>query len=570
MATEQRDRGGAGVRPGMTLGEALTATASAVPHRTALVTADRRLTYRELDMEVTALAAGLREFGACRGDRVALLLPSGWEALRALFAVARAGGVAVPISPASKPRELAGVLGEVQPRLILAVSRVPGNDLGRSLLELRLASLSRSRLVFVGSDRPQGTLRLDDVVALAGDVTKPMPPDVDPHDPAAIFYTTGTTGAPKGVLHTHHGLVDSFLAMEELYTRFFSGSPAGTARRVATLLWRYRGRLLRGIGPQTWSTSMPLHSIAGFRVALHALLGGHRLVLPDRFHPKGTLELIERERVSILAATPSMLEAMLAVAELQRYDLSSLLVVGLGAAPAQPGLVRRARAALGCAVVVGYGSTETGGGVLVTRLEDPERQLTETVGRPFPGAEVRIVDDQRREVPDGTVGELACRVPGLMAGYLGDGGAPAGAVDEAGWYYTGDLATRDRQGYVRVVGRKRDLIIRGGQNIVPAEVERVLLEHPAVARAAVVGVPDRFAGETIWAFVVAAKGATLDLVDLRAYCAQRMEPSKLPDEVRACGELPTTASGEIRKAELRELASAELRRRRGAGPVTPD
>jgi fatty-acyl-CoA synthase len=554
----------------MTLGEALGATARAVPDRTALVATDRRLTYREFDGEVSRLAAGLRRLGLSQGDSVVLLLPSGWEALRGLFAVARAGGVAVPVNPALKSRELAFVLDDVLPALVLAVSRIPGNDLGASLVELQRSSSWPGELVFAGPDPPKGARRLGEVVVAAGEPVETVDADIEPDDLAAIFYTTGTTGTPKGVLHTHRGLIDSFLGMEELYTRFFSGSPAATAKRVATLLWRYRGRLLQGIGPQTWTTPLPLHSIAGFRVALNALLGGHRMALTERFHPRGELELIERERVSILAASPSMVEAMLSVADLQRYDLSSLLVVGLGAAPAGAELVRRARAAFGCAVVVGYGSTETGGGVLVTRLEDPERQLNESVGRPFPGTEVRIVDEQRLEVADGTVGELACRVPGQMAGYLGNDGATTEVVDEQGWYYTGDLATMDPQGYVRIVGRKRDLIIRGGQNIVPAEVERVLLEHAAVGRATVVGVPDRLAGETIWAFVVAAERATLDLADLRAHCAQRMEPSKQPDELRVCADLPTADSGEIRKTELRELALAEIWQRRGTRPVAAD
>ncbi len=554
----------------MTLGEALSATANSVPDRTAVVAPGAHLTYQELDAQVSRLAVGLRRLGLSRGDSVVLLLPSGWEALRGLFAVARAGGVAVPINPALKPRELAFVLDDVLPALVLAVPRVPGNDLGGHLVELQRMGSCPRELIFAGPDAPDGARRLGDVIAPAAQPAETANVGIEPNDLAAVFYTTGTTGTPKGVLHTHQGLVDSFLAMEELYTRFFSGSPAETAKRVATLLWRYRSRLLQGIGPQTWTTPLPLHSIAGFRVALNALLGGHRMVVAEKFHPRGELELIERDRVNILAASPSMVEAMLGVADLQRYDLSSLLVVGLGAAPVRPELVRRARAAFGCAVVVGYGSTETGGGVLVTRLEDPERQLAESVGRPFPGTEVRIVDDQRREVPDGAVGELACRVPGQMAGYLRDEGATTDVMDEHGWYYTGDLATMDRQGYVRIVGRRRDLIIRGGQNIVPAEVERVLLEHPAVERAAVVGVPDRLAGETIWAFVVAAGGATLELVELRAHCARRMEPSKQPDELCVCAELPTAEAGEIRKTELRELALAEIWLRRGTHWVATD
>ena len=366
MATQQRSPSSTGVSQGMTLAEALSATASHVPDRIALTTPGRRLTYRELDAEVSRLAVGLRQFGLSQGDSVVLLLPNGWEMLCGLFAVARAGGVAVPVNPASKSREVAFVVDDVLPALILAVPRVPGNDLGACLVELRQASSSQAELIFAGPDAPPGTRQLNDVVVAGGEQTETMSVDAEPDDLAAIFYTTGTTGTPKGVLHTHEGLVDSFLAMEELYTRFFSGSPAETAKRVATLLWRYRGRLLRGIGPQTWTTPLPLHSIAGFRVALHALLGGHRMVLTERFHPRGLLELIERERVNILAASPSMVEAMLAIADVQRYDLSSLLVVGLGAAPARPGLVRQARAVLGWAPTLTFEQ-------IVERMVDADR-----------------------------------------------------------------------------------------------------------------------------------------------------------------------------------------------------
>lgn len=541
----------------MTLGQALAQVAAAHPRRTALTVAGRATSYRELDGSATRLAAGLRRLGVCDGDPVLLLLPNGTEAVQGFFAAVRAGGVAVPLSPGARLRELEAVAAAVRPTAIVASARVPGAHLLTSLETLHRTGERPIPTILVDGDAPTWAHRLDEIRAAApADWREPA---AAADRPAAIFHTTGTTGAPKAVVHTHQGLLASFLAMQQLYTSFFSGSMAQTVKRTATLVWRYRARLRHGIGPQAWMTPLPWHTIAGFRVLLQALLGGHRLLLTERFQPRGALDLVQRERVAIVALTPSMLEAMLGVEDLQRYDLSSLLVVGLGAAPTPPELVRRARAALGCAVVVGYGATETAGGVLVTRMDDTESRLAETVGRPFPGVEVRIVDEQRHELPPGAVGELACRVPGLMAGYHSGTDATSEVVDEQGWYYTGDLALRDPDGYVRIVGRKRDVIIRGGQNVAPAELEGVLLEHPAVARAAVVGVPHRLAGEVIWAFAVPTPGAVLEPAELHAHCARQVDAHKLPDRFRIRPELPTTASGEVHRLALREIALAELR-----------
>lgn len=215
--------------------------------------------------------------------------------------------------------------------------------------------------------------------------------------------------------------------------------------------------------------------------------------------------------------------------------------------------------------MIGYGATEIGGGLLVTRIDDGERQLAETAGRPFPGAQVKVVDDGRREVPTGCVGELACRSPGLMAGYHRQQEATSEVIDQHGWYYTGDLATIDDDGYVRIVGRRRDLIIRGGANVVPAEVERVLEDHPAIAEAAVVGVPDRAAGEAIWAFLVPAPAVTADLTEIRRHCTERLDPGKVPDRLRILAELPVSETGEVRRMVLRELAEQQIRDRQPTG-----
>lgn len=568
-----------GVGPAQTLAGRLGSVARAEPDRPALVAGGRRFTYSELDRQVTRLAAGLRRLGVRPGGAVVLLLPNGWEAICCFFAVMRAGAVAVPLNPRSKAREIRLVLDDVRPALLVAAGGVPGSDLDALLGELRRTGNGLPPVAVTGPRPPEWATGLDDLLAADDPVTSDTagPADAaagaepsvggDPQQVAAIFYTTGTTGAPKGVLHTHAGLLDSVDRMAELQRAFFSGTPLARAARVARVAWRYRARLRHGVGSQAWMTPLACHGVAGFRFALQALLSGHRLILMDQFHPTGMLRLVPDERVNVLAVAPSMLEVALGVRGLDRYDLSSLLVVGLGGAPTAPELVRRARSALRCAVVVGYGATETGGGVLVTRIEDGERQLAETVGRPFPGAEVKVVDDQRRELPRGAVGELACRSPSLMAGYRGPAAATADVLDDRGWYYTGDLASIDERGFVRIVGRKRDLIIRGGCNVVPAELEAVLGEHPQIGQAAVVGVPDRLAGEAIHAFLVPAAGTAPGVAEVRQHCARRLEPGKVPDHVHVLAALPVTETGEVRKAALRELAEQRSREGRQARPT---
>lgn len=501
-----------------TLHGALAAVAGRAASRAALSDGDGVwLSYDELQRRVETLARGLGARGVARGDSVALL-EGGAGGVIAFFAVLRAGGVAVPLSPALRQREVAAVLDDLAPALVLTADSLP---------ELAAAG--------------------EGAAAIA-------PPAVAPEDLATILYTTGTTGMPRGVMHTHAGLLASYRVLQQLYDRLLGGGGPRAAGRLVATAWRYRSRMLRAAGERTWMTPMPLHSVAGFRVVLQTLLGGQRMLMP-RFHPRTALELIARERVSIVAATPAMVEAMLAVGDFEGHDLSSLLVIGLGAAPASPELARRARERFGCPVLIGYGTTETAGGVLVTRIHDTEEHQAETVGLPFPGAEVRVVDERRAPVPPGTPGELACRVSGLMRGYRREESSEA--IDEEGWYYTGDLAVMDSAGYVRIVGRKRDLIIRGGHNVVPLEVERVLEQHPGVARAAVVGVPDRMAGERIVAFFVPAPGACPGAGELRAHCAQSLAAHRVPDRYRALAELPAAASGEVLKSALRQVAAEE-------------
>jgi fatty-acyl-CoA synthase len=533
--------------------DALAAAARAHPDRDALITTAGRVSYGELYEEIERLALRLRRCRMSRSDKVLLLLPDSQEAIRVIFAVMSVGAVAVPLNPRIGARELRLVLQHLQPQFLITLRWLNDSEIGRVMRTLVGREVPTPAVLFVDTKSPiRGGGEHD---LLSGNQTEvDAAQSRDEKDVATIFYTTGTTGTPKGVTHTHTALIAAVESMEELQSAFFSRHVATTTARIATLIWRYGPRLRHGIGQQVWLSPLPLHTMAGFRFALQALLGGHSLALMEGFHPDRMFDVVARTGVNVLALTPSMLQIALDAADLRTWDLSSLLVIGLGGAPVAPDIVRSARKVFGCAVVVGYGLTETAGGLSATRMEDSEREQAETVGRAFPGVDVRIVDDLHRDVPVGTVGELACRAPGIMAGYYNPPASNADAVADDGWYYTGDLATMDRRGLVRIVGRRRDLIIRGGYNIVPAEVEAVLNDHPAVKEAAVVGIRHRAIGEAVWAFVVPAPGLKLNIAELRSHCARELAPEKRPNRYQTVAELPKADTGEVHKATLRESA----------------
>jgi acyl-CoA synthetase (AMP-forming)/AMP-acid ligase II len=258
---------------------------------------------------------------------------------------------------------------------------------------------------------------------------------------------------------------------------------------------------------------------------------------------------------------------MLDVREFDEYDISSVLYASMGAAPCPPELVRQVRERFGCPVIISFGATETSGAATITSITDGEKNQTETVGQTYPGVEVKIVDDDRQEVPRGTVGEVATKMPGVMKGYYKAPEATAAALDDDGWYYTGDLGTMDRKGFVKIVGRKKDMIIRGGQNVYPAEVEAVIIAHPKIREVSVIGVPSELEGETVWAYIVPMSGETLTTQEILAFSRKEMAAYKVPQEIRIVEELPRTPTQKVRKFQLREQARQEITGRLSAVPV---
>jgi acyl-CoA synthetase (AMP-forming)/AMP-acid ligase II len=333
------------------------------------------------------------------------------------------------------------------------------------------------------------------------------------------------------------------------------------------LMFQYGTRFLRwGFKQYTLLSPSHLHALLGYSALLYGLLYGYRVVIADRFQPAKVLELIEREHVNAVIAAPTMMAVLLNSQEFPRHNLSSLLLIIMASAPCPADLARRVRSAFGCPVLITFGTTEVGGMTLATNPFDPERLQTETVGRLFPGIEAKVVDEVRHEMPRGQAGELALRLPSAMRGYYKAPEITTQALDAEGWYYTGDLATMDEQGYVRIVGRQKDMIIRGGQNVYPAEIENHLLSKPGIQSVAVVGVPDPLAGERVWAFVVPQEGVKLTPADVLNYCRGELAPYKVPDQVRIVDSLPMTATGKVQKFALRDMV---LQEQRSAG-VNPD
>jgi fatty-acyl-CoA synthase/long-chain acyl-CoA synthetase len=566
---------------GMTIAVALRQVAEARLDQEALVCGEVRVTYGQLLERVGALARGLQGLGVRKADKVAALLPPGAEFVYLLFAVAELGGVIVPLNPQLRQRALSDVLRDAEP-VALITSRPVEDAVLHSVSSLRhvifavaksAQSLVRDtrcdgRPASAGSSRLKPGLRQDCApetsLSLAGLMAAPEAPQspdpVSPQDLLALLYTSGTTGTPKGTMHSHRSLIAPVVASIKLRELWVRRPSLKTLGQTARALARYRERLLRAAGrPQTFLSTVGWHTITGLEVVFQALLMGDRLVVMPRFHPHQAMELIEQERVTVVVAVPMAYQVMLGLQDFDRFDTSSLLICGTGAAPCPPHLAREIQRRFGCAVHIGFGATETAGGIAATSLADSTQRQSETVGRPMPGMEIRIVDEQRQPLPPGQAGELACRSDSIMLGYYRAPELTAEVMDEDGWYYTGDLAVIDEAGYVHIVGRKKDVIIRGGQNIYPAEIEAYLTSHPKVREAAVVGVPSVVGGESVWAFVIPEGGAEMTAQEVLDYCRVALEPYKIPGRVQFVTDFPRSETGKPLKFRLREMALHETK-----------
>jgi len=505
-----------------TIGDVLRDAAARAPDAVALVhgvadpSARRRWTFAQLYEWACGTASVLAHDVAPR-DRLALWAPTSPEALVLSYGAALAGLELVLVNPALRSAEVAHVLGRSGAAALVMVDEWRDLDLTDVLAQVR-ADLPELRTVRT----------LDDVVAAgaAVDGGSAELPSVDPDDVALIVFTSGTTGAPKGARLSHRAMTN--------------------AARV--------GADRFGIRPgDVYVDPMPLYHVGGHFVALEILGNDATYVLVDAFDPALVIDLMEEEQATLTVAVPTMLVSLLEQEGIADRDLSALRSVSSGGAVVSADLVRRVRREFGASVTVVFGQTECCGSTSQTRLDDPPELVEQTIGVPADGVDVRVVDPESGAVTElDAIGELQVRGYHVMAGYHDDPEATARTIDADGWLHTGDLVTLDAAGFLRIVGRLKDMIVTGGVNVYAAEVETALESHPAVGQAAVLGLPDAHWGERVVAVLRPAAGATVDPAEVEAYLRERLAPYKVPKQWEVVDDLPVTAYGKVRKFELRE------------------
>jgi len=520
---------------GETIGANLARTASRFPDREALVdmASGRRWTYEQLSAEVDALARALLALGVEKGERVGIWAPNVPEWVFVQYATARIGAILVNINPAYRTSELAYVLRQAGIRTLVAAERFKTSDY-RAMVELVRPECPALREVFfVGTPDWDALLATSSTVDSAAVAGREATLSFD--DPINIQYTSGTTGFPKGATLSHHNILNNgyFVARTQRWTQ---------ADRVCV--------------------PVPFYHCFGMVMGnLGAASHGACVVIPaPSFEPAATLRAVATERCTVLYGVPTMFIAELAEPDFAGYDLSSLRTGVMAGSPCPVEVMKRVIADMGLTeVTICYGMTETSPVSTQTRPDDDLERRVSTVGGVHPHLEVKIVDPATGlAVPRGTPGELCTRGYSVMLGYWEMPDRTAEAIDAARWMHTGDLAVMDDAGYLNIAGRIKDMVIRGGENIYPREVEEFLYAHPAIEDVQVIGVPDARFGEELCAWVKLRPGETLTLEDLRQFCTGKIAHYKIPRYLRISDEFPMTVTGKVQKYKMREVSVAEL------------
>ena len=507
----------------------LTISGAIVPERDAIIFDDEHISFEGLQGRVNRLANALAEKGVGPGDRLAIMQVNGVPGIVLYFAAAQLDAIYVPINFRAKTEELAQMLSIAQPSMLF---------LGQRYANLAPTSgdsaLAQDRIVVLDGPAEGGMLTYDQLVSSAGDHESHFP-EAEDADTTVIMFTAGTTGVPKGVMLTHDSFASFLLA---------TVNPADPDDEETNLL------------------TVPLYHIAGLQAALAAVYGGRTLVVMRQFEPLEWLTLAQTHQVNRAMLVPTMLKRVMDHPQFHEFDLSSLNVITYGAAPMPMEVIRQAIAEFpGARFINAFGQTETASTISMLppddhilegtpqEIEQKLKRLT-SIGIPLEDVEVRIIDEDGMPVVLGEVGEIVVRGARMMAGYWQQEEATQDAM-RSGWIYTGDLAYQDEDDYIYLAGRAKDFIKRGGEMISPEEVEQVLMSHPQVEDAAVIGVMDVEWGEEVRALVV-RRSPEVDEAGLREYCQDRLSSFKRPRSVVFVDELPRNVMGKVLKRDLRE------------------
>jgi fatty-acyl-CoA synthase len=538
---------------GETIGVHFDKVATRFADRDALIVRQQnvRWTYGELKEKTDALAAGLLALGLSPGDRVGIWSPNNAEWVITQFATAKAGLILVNINPAYRLAELDYTLNKVGCKALITADSFKTSDYVGMLRELapeierstpgrlqsrRLPALTT--LIRIGDDEKRGLLRFADVLGMGGERHRAQLTELAGKlqfdDPINIQFTSGTTGTPKGATLTHHNILNN-------------GYFIGEAQRLSD-----RDRVC---------IPVPLYHCFGMVLGnLACITHGAAMVYPSEgFDPLSTLQAVEAERCTALYGVPTMFIAELGHPEFSRFDLSSLRTGIMAGSPCPIEVMKRCVSEMHMGeVTIAYGMTETSPVSTQTSYDDPLERRVSTVGRVHPHVEVKIVDADGRIVPPGTAGELFTRGYSVMLGYWDDDERTAEAIDRASWMHTGDLATLDEDGYCNIVGRIKDMVIRGGENVYPREVEEFLFRHPKIETVQVVGVPDQKYGEELCAWVKLKPGASAVPEEIQNFCKGQIAHYKIPRYIKFVDNFPMTVTGKVQKFLMREETVKEL------------
>ncbi|MDQ6746472.1 MAG: AMP-binding protein [Actinomycetota bacterium] len=520
---------------GETIDVNLARTVDAYPDREAIVSCHQgvRLTYAQLDAEVGALARALLAAGLGKGDRVGIWSPNRVEWALVQYATARVGVVLVNINPSYRAHELRYALSQSGCRMLIAAARTPTSDYVAMTEQARGELPELERAVFF--DTPDWEELLDGAGAIEPEELRRRAAELDFSDPINIQYTSGTTGFPKGATLSHHNILNN---------GYFVGEGCGITEQDRICV------------------PVPYYHCFGMVMGnLAAISHGACIVLPsESFDAGAVLEAVQSESCTALYGVPTMFIAELEHSAFDSFRLDSLRTGIMAGAPCPEEVMRKVIERMHMdEVTICYGMTETSPVSTQTGAQDDLEHRTSTVGRVMPHVEIRVADpNSGRTLPRGSAGELQTRGYSVMLGYWNDAARTEEAIDAAQWMHTGDLAVMEADGYVKIVGRSKDMIIRGGENVYPREIEEFLYSHPDLADVQVVGVPDERYGEEITAFVIPRDGRAAEPEAVREFCRGRIAHYKVPRYVIVCESFPLTVTGKVQKYKLRQQAIAAL------------
>ena len=509
------------------------------PEREALIFEDERLTWVDFKRQMDLIAKAYLEVGVRKGDRIAFLSMARNEFLTTYLAAGKIGAVWLGLNPKLTLDELRYQIMDSRPVLLIALRTFLNNDLSENIRSLMRECGFMKKVLILGEPFA-GTENFRDFISRPreemNDALNKRSAEVRKADRALLMYTSGSTGKPKGVVHTHNSIIENIkVEVRKFYLH----------ENTRALL------------------HFPInHVAADVEIGFACIMSGGALVLMDGFDPVSSIKMVEKERVTMLGQVPVMFLLQMKQPDFMAADLSSVEYF-LWAGAAAPKLMIDVLTAIsqktGATLITGYGSTEVCGFVTYTEKGDDSDTLMKTVGKIADPFELKIVDGDRRELPDGQVGEIAVRGPFLFQEYLNRPDETAKVMDADGWYFTNDLAFKDHRGYIHITGRKSEMFKTGGENVFPREVEEILEAHESVLFAAVMGVPDEVFQEVGWAFIMLQPGKTVTENELRDFCKGKLTNYKVPKKFFVRHALPLLPNGKVNKGALKEEIAEALR-----------